>query len=57
MDEWSTIVSQKVHIHSALIAFLHDTDVLVIALTLIFTEVFAIFWKVVQMGLKKFYFH
>ena len=47
------VVGQKIDIPSTLIAFLHITDILVKALTLFFTEVSTILWKIVLMRLEE----
>ncbi|XP_076028386.1 uncharacterized protein LOC143017482 [Oratosquilla oratoria] len=51
------IVGQKVNILSALKAFLHNTDIFVKALTLFFTEVSIILWKIVQTRPEEVHFH
>ena len=42
------VAGQRTDIQSALIAFLHIADILVKVLTLFFTEVSTILWKIVQ---------
>ena len=51
------VVGQKMDIPTVLIAFLHITDILVKALTLFFTEVSPIMWKIVQMRPEEMHFH
>ena len=51
------VVGQKVNIPSALIAFLHIIDILLKALTMFYTEISTIFWKIVQMRPEEIHFH
>ena len=51
------VVGQKVNIPLALIAFRHITDILLKALTMFFTEISTIFWKIVQMRPQEMHFH
>ena len=51
------LIGHKVDIPSALIESLHHTEILVKALTLFFTEVSTILWKIVQMAPKEVHFH
>ena len=51
------VVSQIINIPSALIAFLHIIDIFVKVLTLFFTEVSTILWKILQMRPEKMHFH
>ena len=51
------VVGQKIDIPSALIAFLYITDILVKALTVFFTEVSIILWRIVQIRPEEMNFH
>ena len=51
------VAGQKVDIPSALIVFLHITDILMKALILFSTDVSTILWKIVQMRLEEVHFY
>ena len=47
------IVSEKVYIPPALVAFFNNADVLVKALILLFTQISTVLWKIVQVWPQK----
>lgn len=42
------VVSEKVYIQPALVALFHNVNVLLKALTLLFTQISTVLWKIVQ---------
>ena len=46
--EAPAVVSEKVYIPPALVVLFHNTNVLVKALTLLFTQISIVLWKIVQ---------